>query len=220
MLGLLPILGFFLILLAGGILALSVSAWSHADLQLEEIRNRPSAVEWFKESDGQGRNLAGGGTAPLIVQAEALAAYLNPPQGPHRPLAPVVTSDAAPPAPAIRPAAPSVKFRLHGTSYYPNQPGRSMALIGEVGAAEGSERWVREGTQLGHFVIHEIRRGAIVYRDGENLREMAVERSASPPSLVRDLRPGSLKVSAAMDGGSPTLPAPSGPNGVETAGGN
>lgn len=77
-----------------------------------------------------------------------------------------------------------------------------------------------EGAQLGHFVIHEIRRGAIVYRDGENLREMAVERGVSPPSLVRDLRPGSLKVSAAMDGGGPILSAPSGPNGLETIGGD
>ena len=41
-----------------------------------------------------------------------------------------------------------------------------MALIAELGAADGSERWVKEGVRLGHFVIHEIRRGAIVYRDG------------------------------------------------------
>jgi hypothetical protein len=122
--------------------------------------------------------------------------------------------------PPIRLATPSAKFKLHGTSYYPNQPDRSMALIGEVGGAEGSERWVKEGAQLGHFVIHEIGRGAIVYRNGEDLREMAVERSASLPSLVRDLRPGSLKVSAAMDGGGPILSAPAGPNGVETASGD
>jgi len=220
MLRLLPILGFSLILLAGGILALSVSAWSRADLQLEEIRNRSSAVERFKESDGEGRDLAGGDTAPLIVQAEALARYLNPPKSPDQPSAPAPTASSTPLVPPVRPAAPSAKFKLHGTSYYPNQPDRSMALIAELGAAAGSGRWVKEGAQLGHFVIHEIRRGAIVYRDGDDLREMAVERSASLPSLVRDLRPGSLKVSAAMDGESPILPAPSGPNGVETTGGD
>jgi hypothetical protein len=50
-----------------------------------------------------------------------------------------------------------------------------MALISEVGSLEGNGRWVKEGTQVGHFVIHEIRKGMIVYRDGEQLREMAVE---------------------------------------------
>jgi hypothetical protein len=73
-----------------------------------------------------------------------------------------------------------------------------LALIAELGSGPGSERWVKEGTQVGHFVIHEIRRGAIVYRDGDNLREMAVEHDASLPSIVRDLRPGSLRVSAAI----------------------
>ncbi len=184
--------------MAAGIAALSVCAWSRADLQLEEIRNRPSAVERFKESDGQGRDLAGGGTAPLIVQAEAFARYLNPPKSPDVPSAPALTANTASPVPAIRPAAPSVKFTLHGTSYYPNQPGRSMALIAELGAAEGNERWVKEGSQVGHFVIHEIRHGAIVYRDGDNLQEMAIEPGMSTPSLVRDLRPGSRQVSAAV----------------------
>jgi len=66
-----------------------------------------------------------------------------------------------------------------------------MALICDIGAAEGGERWVKEGAQVGHFVIHEIRRGVIVYRDAERSREMGVEQGASTPGIVRDARSGS-----------------------------
>ena len=215
----LQISGVVVLALACAMFGLSIRPWTEADPEILRIQDSPTAVETFRETNHRAADPLSE-SAPVVLQAEAFAAYLNPPKGPDKTSATVLTASSAPSAPPIRPAAPSAKFKLHGTSYYPNQPGRSMALIAEVGAAEGSERWMKEGARLGHFVIHEIRRGAIVYRDGENLREMAVERGASPPSLVRDLRPGSLKVSAAMDGGGPILPAPSGPNGVETAGGD
>ena len=204
--------------LACAVFTLCVREWHRPDSRLEEVQGRPSAAEKFRELNDPAANLRGE-ISPLVAQAEALATHLNPPKEPEK-SPPETTASSRQPVPPIRLASPSAKFKLHGTSYYPNQPGRSMALIGELGAPEGSERWVKEGARLGHFVIHEIRRGAIVYRDGEDLREMAVERSASPPSLVRDLRPGSLKVSAAVDGGSPILPGPAGPNGVETPGGD
>jgi len=120
-------LGVSAILSAGGIFALCVFLWSQDDPHLEEIRNRPSAVEWFKESSAQGRDLAGGGTAPLIVQAEAFARYLNPSKSPNEPLTPVLTASTPPPVPGIRPAAPSVKFRPRGTSYHANRPGRTVS---------------------------------------------------------------------------------------------
>ena len=59
-----------------------------------------------------------------------------------------------------------------------------MAFISEPGAAEGQERWVKEGTRIGHFVIHEIRRGVVVYGDAEQLREIAVERSSASTGPV------------------------------------
>ncbi len=215
----LQISGMLALGLACAVFTLCVREWHRPDSRLEEVQGYPSVVEKFKELDGPAASLPGA-ISPLVAQAEALATYLNPPKEQEKLPLPGTTASSGQPVPPIRLVAPSVKFRLHGTSYYPNQPDRSMALIGELGAGEGSERWVKEGARLGHFVIHEIRRGAIVYCDGEDLREMAVERSVSLPSLVRDLRPGSLKVSAAMDGGGPILPAPAGPNGVETAGGN
>ena len=177
---------------------LLLSEPAQRDARVEEFLNGPSAVERFKARGG-GSGARSAEEPPLVVQAKALALLLNPPKSPERPSPAGVATKPSPGAPAVRPAAPSVRFKLCGTSYYPNEPQRSMALICDVGAAEGGERWVKEGTRLGHFVIHEIRRGVIVYRDGEQLREMAVEHGASVPSIVRDARSGSRKVSTAAD---------------------
>jgi hypothetical protein len=80
-----------------------------------------------------------------------------------------------------------VKFTLEGTSYYENQPERSIALISEPGSPERNKYWIKEGERLGHFVIHRIRHGVIVYRDeNEQLHEMSIERNSANRSLVRD----------------------------------
>jgi hypothetical protein len=217
----LQISGLLALGLACAVFALCVRDWRRSDMALETVQGYTSAVEKFKEMNGSAANLSKE-VAPLIAQAEALAAYLNPPKEPEREDPPTrgTTVRPAPFVPSIRPAAPSVKFRLHGTSYYPNQPGRSMALIAEPSAAEGNERWVKEGSHVGHFVIHEIRHGAIVYRDGDNLREMAIEAGMSTSSIVRDTRPGTRQVSAAIENVSVDLPIPAGPNGIELAAGN
>jgi len=74
----------------------------------------------------------------------------------------------------VRPAAASPKFKVRGTICAgPSE--RSMALIWEAGASD-TGRWMKEGEQIGHFVVHEIRAGSVVYLDGEKLCEMAIER--------------------------------------------
>ena len=193
------ILGVCAMVGACGLLGLWMSERDQHDARIEAFLKGPSAVERFK-AQGSGVGERSAEEPPLVVQAKALALLLNPPKSPERPSPAGVTAKPSPGAPAVRPAAPSVRFKLCGTSYYPNEPQRSMALICDVGAVEGGERWVKEGARVGHFVIHEIRRGVIVYRDGEQLREMAVERGASMPSLVRDTRLGSRQVSAAVGG--------------------
>jgi len=124
-----------------------------------------------------------------VVQASAFAAYLTGPVVQEKKEA--VVAERKPPrniakAPKIR-VVPTAKFKLEGTSYYPNQPERSIALIAEPGSADENPRWVKEGERLGHFVVHEIRRGVVVYRDqNEQLHEMSIERKAATRSLVRD----------------------------------
>jgi hypothetical protein len=225
MVRLLQVLGVSAILGAGGVLALTVPLWLQKDSASDEIQNRPSAIEQFR-IEVQGRQSLDKRTSPLIAEAEAFSRHLNPPKSAEKPAAPAerlprfARNDMVSSALPVRPAAPSPCFKLRGTSYYPNRPGKSMALIAELGSSEGSERWVKEGTQVGHFVIEEIRRGVIVYRDGNNVREMAVERGASPPGIVRDIRPGSRRVSAAVGDTDAMTPMSAGPNSTVIAGGN
>jgi hypothetical protein len=219
MVRLLHILGICVWLGAAGVVGLWLSGRSQHSSQIEEFLNRPGAIQMFRAQAGES-GVRQAEISPLVAQAEAYARLVDPPKRPERPSASVLTASASLAAPAVRPAAPSVRFRLCGTSYYPNEPGRSMALISEVGSPEGSERWVKEGTQMGHFVIHEIRKGMIVCRDGEQLREMAVEHGVNVPSLVRDARPGSRQISSAADDAMTTSAGPTGASSVEPVGGN
>ena len=126
--------------------------------------------------------------SPLLAAAGAFAVHLNPP----RP-APAVAPEASKPAPAapvVRPPAATAKFTLRGTSCAADRPERSMALIWVPGASDHG-RWVRQGAQVGHFLIQEVRPGSVIYVDGEQVREMAIERQAmtacfmSPDEQVR-----------------------------------
>jgi hypothetical protein len=213
------ILGVLAFMAACTILVFYARRQPSTDPQLDAVLNGLGAAERLGQ-EPSGRCVRDRETPPLVRAAQTLSLYLSPPKGPEKPTAPAPVASSGPSTPTIRPAAPSVRFRLCATGYYPSQPERSMALIAEFGSGPGSERWVKEGTQVGHFVIHEIRRGAIIYRDGDNLREMAVEHGASLPSVVRDLRPGSVRVSAAIGDTGGVISVPTGPNGIEIAGGN
>jgi hypothetical protein len=217
------IVGISSLLASCGVFGLCVRQWSSYDPTAKEFLASPTAIERFQEIHSPLNDAVEKETPPLVVQARLLALCLEPPSPAvmgRRDEAPGArdAGTAAPPAPILRPPAPSVTFKLHGTSYYPNQPDRSMALISETGYGVGEERWVKEGMQLGHFVIHEIRKGMIVYRDGEQLREMAVEHGASVPSIVRDARSGSRKVSTAVDDAGIMAPALAGPNSIRIGG--
>lgn len=146
----------------------------------------PSLVELLRQSGGIANRADV--AQPLVVQAQAFASYLNPLRVPEQ--VPVKVASRQIPTrstPSISPPVTTPKFRLHGTSYYPARPERSMALIWELDGQGGSRRWVKEGAQLGHLVVHEIRQGSIVYRSvgGETTREMLVEHGPAGPSLVR-----------------------------------
>ena len=80
-----------------------------------------------------------------------------------------------------------------------------MALLCASSDSEDEARWVKEGAQMGHFVVHEIRKGLVVLRNGEQRRELAVERRRLRRSLVRNVRPGTRQVSAATTDGDSIL---------------
>lgn len=209
------IVGSCTLLAAGGVFGCWLIERSRGDLRLEEMRGGSSDVQMLKRPGGES-GVRPAEVPPLVAQAQALSLYLNPPPSAERitPAGSRLATDVKPQPLPIRPLALSASFRVRGTSCCPNQSSRSMALISEAGAAEGTERWVKEGAEIGHFVIHEIRRDGIVYRDGDQLREMAVESFAGPTSIVQDVRRGSGRsVAAARDAVVP-LPTPAEPNGA------
>jgi len=172
----------------GAVLALCVHDLGYENPAVEGICRQPSILQRFEELRSQ-RDTLTEKNAPLVVQASAFATYLNGPVE-HESKEVVVAGRRAPrniaKVPKIR-VVPSAKFKLKGTSYYPNRPERSIALIAEPGSTDENQRWVKEGERLGHFVVHEIRRGVVVYRDqNEQLHEMSIERKTATRSLVRD----------------------------------
>lgn len=175
-------------LLTGAVLALCVHDLGHQDPAIESICRQPSVLQRFEELRNQ-RDTPTEKNAPLVVQAQAFATFLNGPVEQEKKEV-IVAGQRSPrniaKAPKIR-VVPSAKFKLEGTSYYPNQPDRSIALIAEPGSNEDNQQWFKEGERLGHFVIHKIRRGVVVYRDeNEQLHEMSIERKTATRSLVRE----------------------------------
>jgi len=109
------ILGGCAILAACGVFGLLLTDRDQHNARLEGFLNGPGAVERFRAQGGEA-GARSGEEPPLVVQAKALALLLNPAKSPDRPLAAVVAERLSPSAPAVRPVAPSVRFKLCGTS--------------------------------------------------------------------------------------------------------
>jgi hypothetical protein len=175
-----------LALVSAGVLLVLCIVEARQDVTEDPRMPGDSAVRMFERSSAvreQPRK-----TGPLIEQARILARYLNPPPSPDVKVAPVqrvVEGSASPFKQAVIPVAPSSRFKLHGTSCYPAQPERSMALISVPGAVGEAAMWVKEGDQVGHVVIHEIRRGAIICRAGDQLQEMGIETAWARRDLIQ-----------------------------------
>ena len=183
----------------GAVLALCVHDLGHVDPEMERICRQPSILQRFEELCSR-RDTLTEKNAPLVVQAQAFATFLNGPVEQEKKEVIVAkrrSSRNIAKAPKIR-VVPSAKFKLEGTSYYQNRPERSIALIAEPGVNEENQRWFKEGERLGRFVIHKIRCGVVVYRDeNEQLHEMSIERKATTrcagPHLQLNYGPGGIR---------------------------
>lgn len=107
-------------------------------------------------------------TSPLVEQATAYALYLDPPKPtvPKAPQQPGVNAQTV-----FVPPAATPKFCLLATTYYRSSPEKSLALVSEPGKGD---HWIRQSERLGHFTVERVEKGAIFYRDGNQLREMKV----------------------------------------------
>jgi hypothetical protein len=154
----------------------STARWAHVDPKVDEILRSPGIVERYNQAKMNGTTEHEVEVPPLIRQAKIFALYLNPPQ---------TRREIVAQRPIIGPTRLSPKFLLKGTCYYPSQPEKSMALVWEPGGGGNSYQWVKAGTKLGHFLIEEIKRGAIVYRNGGRVGKMLVEREPTQASIVK-----------------------------------
>jgi hypothetical protein len=159
-----------MVILFGGGLLLSSIHDLHVDPEIVQLLNYQSVIETLR-AQPHIRDNSLKSEAPLLREAKAFAIYLNPPQ-PQRMITKPLKQNVNKEKPApIRPPQPSFKFKVLATSFYPACPSDSMALIWQPG---GDLQWVKAGERLGHFEVHAIKHGVLVYKDGEDLREVAV----------------------------------------------
>jgi hypothetical protein len=174
--------GMVVVLTAG---AVTVARWlgMRPDGRVEQLLASPSALErWTSQRECQQAEKAHDSKPPLIAQAEAFAAYLNPPAPPKQA---VPTPAPARPRPSYtepKPVVAAPPLRLLGISYHCSNPAESRALVWE---SVGGHRWVRQGTQLGHIVIEQINPGSILCRDDGGTREVVMESEAVPVMPTR-----------------------------------
>lgn len=168
--------------LAVVVLALPVVFGGRRDKDMQGFLNSASVVERFKQAAGGSAHTTSAQDSPLVKQAQAFARFLNPP----RPRRPIPHTPIGPPRPKT-PVAP--KFGLVGTSYYAANPELSLAFINEPGKGL---RWVRQGSQIGHVAIEQVKDGLIVLRDGQRTFEMTVP--PPPKTTLLDTGPATSSV--------------------------
>ena len=163
---------------AGLLFGLCGVQWLQGGPEDERIPGMPVSERLHLRQNLNGGNNAG--PNPLLEQAEALALYLNPPKPPPRreTALPAVNRPSLTPSPAPRPLSPTPQYRILAISYYRSSPDKSLAMVWD---AKKGGYWIKKGDRLGHFVVERIEKEAIFYRDGDQLRQMAIAIKQSVP---------------------------------------
>jgi hypothetical protein len=153
-----------------------------------------------------------------VVQAEAFALYLNPPEPPKRTPPPARARAARVEVAPVAALSIAPQYRVVGISYHRTKPEESKALVSEAG---GGLRWVAQGAKLGPMVVQQINRGSILCQDAAGMHEMAVELDTMPalPALPvqkpPELRPPGNDRTMAVFAKEETPQAPEEPPPVE-----
>jgi len=137
--------------------------------EIEQFLNSAGVVEKFNKAAGNKAKTSQDQTSPLLTQAEAYAKYLNPPPKPKISIPTTPQPDISQP----KPRGPvTTKFTLVGTSFYESNPELSLAFIDEPGKGL---RWVRQGNQVEHLIIKQVKDGLVVIQDGQRTFEIATQ---------------------------------------------
>jgi hypothetical protein len=186
MVRLLQIAGIGALLVAGVVLA-SLNPWRplrllhlgiSQDPEAAKFLNAEGAVTRFNTrkdsqvSDNQDK------TPPLVRQAQTLESIINPRVSPTAPV--TAANTRAPSTAVLRPPSPA-KFDLVGISYLQSNPENSFAYIR---LPDNTFQWVRQGSEVGHLTIKQVKNDSIICSDGQRMSEMKVAPAVDTASML------------------------------------
>lgn len=148
---------------------------------VEQFRKKSQTVPAAAKTDA---------LSPLEQAAKSFALRIDPPPPPpppkpiEPPKPPEVKQPVTPPRPPEnKQPTLSAKFTLIATARYPDHPEKSMALLQNV---QNEYKWYRQGEQVGHLVIQEIKDGSIVlYQGGKFNSELFMPAAPPTKSLLK-----------------------------------
>lgn len=205
MLKTLKITSIFVAIAALAVVVVLVIFGLKGDVGIEKYLGLPGAVEKFRElaTPGEGQQDA---TSPLVNETLAFVLRIDPPppkakprpKAPKRAVTKKRTKKKLPPPPKPKKPEVKVKFKLVATCRYNNRPEESLALLN---LTSKGNKWFRQGEEVGHLVIQEIKDGSIVlYKDGLLNSEISTPKVASKiRSLLRSDQKPSKSTSKPAD---------------------
>jgi hypothetical protein len=158
-----------------------------------ESLDSPGVIEKFNKTMGNKAKTGQDEISPLVQQAGAFALYLNPPPA-KTPRTAAGRTTGITSGPAVPP-----KFKVIGTSYYKDRPELSMALIDEPGKGL---HWYRQSSEVGHFLIEQVKDGIVVFNDGKGTFEQKAEQKQELSLLEGDSAASSQTDASSQAGAS------------------
>jgi hypothetical protein len=137
-------------------------------LQMQSVKEKFENAADIKAKKGDNR------VSPLVEQAEAFALYLNPVKQPVR----TISKGAKTPNIASN-INVTPKFKVFATSFYPENPKLSQALIDEPGKGR---YWIRQSSMVGHLLVEQVKDGLVVVKGNEETFELKIEKEPSTGS--------------------------------------
>jgi hypothetical protein len=174
------------------------------DPEIEAFLAQEGVVEQFRKKSQSLPVKADNAVSPLEQVAKSFALRLDPPPPPpppkpiEPPKPPTVKAPSVQPPklPENKQPTLSAKFTLVATARCPENPAKSMALLQN---AQNEYKWYRQGEEIGHLVLQEVRDGSIVlYQNGQFNSELFMPAPPSTPSLLK----GDTQVASAPQGPS------------------
>lgn len=163
-------------ILAGVFFVFPVIYGVRSDNSIDEFLKLPSAKEKFEDAAGTKTKTGESQESPLVKQAEAFALYLNP----LKPAARKAPKGTKTPSISSK-VNVTPQFKVFATTYCPENPNLSQALIDEPGRGR---YWVRQSSMVGHLLIEQVKDGLVVVKGAEETFDIEITEKAEtgPPS--------------------------------------